>query len=152
MDRCKVHKVLQRRGAASGFVATVAGAGGRSYTLTVEAPVVVVSAGSLNTPALLLRSGLKNGNIGKNLRLHPVCAAVGMEGGESKRGDDGDGSVKIWDGPPMTTVSNVMAMGHDGSGYGAKLECPSLHPGTGTKRRRGREGDGGGGHSKCGRR
>ena len=33
---------------------------------------VVVSAGSLNSPAILLRSGLKGSRIGKNLHLHPV--------------------------------------------------------------------------------
>lgn len=33
---------------------------------------VVLSAGSIHSPAVLLRSGLKNPRIGKNLRLHPT--------------------------------------------------------------------------------
>ena len=33
---------------------------------------VVVSAGTIHSPAVLMRSGLKNSRIGRNLRLHPV--------------------------------------------------------------------------------
>lgn len=37
----------------------------------IHAKIVVASAGSLHTPALLLRSGITcRGNVGKNLHLH----------------------------------------------------------------------------------
>ena len=39
---------------------------------TVRAKVVVVAAGTLNTPQLLLRSGLRNEAIGRNVGLHPL--------------------------------------------------------------------------------
>jgi choline dehydrogenase-like flavoprotein len=37
----------------------------------IKAKKVVVSAGTLHSPLLLLRSGLKNSQIGRNLHLHP---------------------------------------------------------------------------------
>jgi choline dehydrogenase-like flavoprotein len=37
----------------------------------IKAKKVVVSGGTLNSPLLLLRSGIKNPNIGRNLHLHP---------------------------------------------------------------------------------
>ena len=43
-----------------------------SVKIVVNARRVVVCCGGINSPALLLRSGLKNSNIGRNLRLHPV--------------------------------------------------------------------------------
>ena len=78
-----------------------------------------MSCGAINTPALLLRSKIPNPNglIGKNLRLHPVVGCVAALPRE----------IKVWDGAPMTTVSNAGSGGSDGSHYGVKLECPSVH-------------------------
>ena len=42
-----------------------------------RSPTVISSCGALNTPALLLRSGIR-GYTGKNLRLHPAVF-VGAE-------------------------------------------------------------------------
>lgn len=39
------------------------------------AQAVVLSAGTIHSPAVLMRSGLKNPRIGKNLRLHPVTVS-----------------------------------------------------------------------------
>jgi choline dehydrogenase-like flavoprotein len=44
---------------------------------TVRAGAVVVAAGSLNTPQLLVRSGL-GGQVGKNLGVHPVRLVYGL--------------------------------------------------------------------------
>ncbi len=49
----------------------------KTRNVTVKAKKVIICAGSLNSPLLLRRSGLKNPNIGRNLYLHPatvVCA------------------------------------------------------------------------------
>jgi len=46
--------------------------------ITVHAPVVVSSAGALQSPALLLRSGLTHRKIGKHLALHPVIPVIGL--------------------------------------------------------------------------
>ena len=44
----------------------------------MNAGAVVVSAGSLNTPQLLMRSGLENDAVGKHLGLHPVRLVYGL--------------------------------------------------------------------------
>ncbi|MBV9467283.1 MAG: GMC family oxidoreductase [Solirubrobacterales bacterium] len=44
----------------------------------VEADVVVVAGGSLNTPQLLLRSGVPNQMIGRTLGLHPAQFVFGL--------------------------------------------------------------------------
>ncbi len=45
---------------------------------TVRAGVVVVAAGALNTPQLLIRSGLRSEAIGKHLGLHPLRLVYGL--------------------------------------------------------------------------
>jgi choline dehydrogenase-like flavoprotein len=43
----------------------------------VHSDVVVVAAGALNTPQLLVRSGVENASVGRNLGLHPVRLVYG---------------------------------------------------------------------------
>ena len=45
---------------------------------TVRAGAVVVAAGALNTPQLLIRSGIPNPSIGRHLGLHPVRLVYGL--------------------------------------------------------------------------
>jgi len=45
---------------------------------TVSAGAVVVAAGALNTPQLLIRSGLDNASVGRHLGLHPVRLVYGL--------------------------------------------------------------------------
>ncbi|HUK45230.1 MAG TPA: GMC family oxidoreductase [Gaiellaceae bacterium] len=47
-------------------------------TRTVRAGSVVVAGGALNTPQILLRSGLANPAVGKHLGLHPVRLVYGL--------------------------------------------------------------------------
>ena len=46
------------------------------YGIVRATQAVVVSAGSINSPAVLMRSGLKNPRIGKNLHLHPTTVSI----------------------------------------------------------------------------
>ncbi|CAE8594209.1 unnamed protein product [Polarella glacialis] len=125
-DRCKVSEVIHSKGVAFGVRAAIIGSDGQPHQLTVRARVVVVACGSINSPALLLRSRLpnKNGLIGKNLRLHPVSFVIA-------RVPAGAPDVVSWEGAPMTAVSNECARGPFGDNYGSKLECPGLHAGLG---------------------
>lgn len=67
----------RRRHVAKGV--RVSATGSSRVVLEVAAPIVVSSAGSLHTPALLLRSGIGcGGNVGKHLRLHPAVLALGI--------------------------------------------------------------------------
>mmetsp|Transcript_38402 Transcript_38402/g.99356 ORF Transcript_38402/g.99356 Transcript_38402/m.99356 type:complete len:722 (-) Transcript_38402:193-2358(-) len=124
-DRCEVESVLHKGGVAQGVKAHIVGADGvTKYSLVVNAPIVVVSCGSIQSPALLLRSKIPDPHkqIGKNLRLHPVTGATGVMPKDHE-------PVRSWQGAPMTTVSNVVAAGPDNDMYGSKLECPIVHPG-----------------------
>jgi choline dehydrogenase-like flavoprotein len=62
-------------GRARGVITRGPRPGGR---LRIEAPVVIVAAGTINTPLLLARSGLGagSGQLGHNLSLHPATAVV----------------------------------------------------------------------------
>jgi choline dehydrogenase-like flavoprotein len=87
-------------------------------TFTVRTRCVVSSCGSFETPALLLRSGLKNPNIGKNLRVHPAVFALGHFPNRD---------VNASRGPILTTLCRQVE-DLDGRHYGAKLETPPLYP------------------------
>jgi choline dehydrogenase-like flavoprotein len=69
-----VERVLIEDGSASG-VEYVDAAGERQV---VRADAVVVACGALNTPQLLIRSGLRGQAIGRNLGLHPVRLVYGL--------------------------------------------------------------------------
>ncbi|KAJ3230437.1 hypothetical protein HDU81_004501 [Chytriomyces hyalinus] len=116
IDNCTVEKVTHKNRVATGVVATMNVSG---IKLIVKASTVVSSGGSLNTPLLLTRSGLKNANIGRNLRLHPVVPVQGYFP---------DREVKPYYGAIMTAI-NTSIEDRTGNGYGARIEVPVLHPG-----------------------
>ncbi|KAJ3171036.1 hypothetical protein HDU88_008070 [Geranomyces variabilis] len=123
VEGVKVERVLHRRGRAAGVVGTVRRReedGGGEIKLRVDARRVVVSAGAIHTPALLLRSGFKNKNIGRSLRLHPAIFVFGVFPDREKQ-------VKPWSGSIMTVLNTAVENVH-GDGYGAKIEVPALHP------------------------
>jgi choline dehydrogenase-like flavoprotein len=51
----------------------VRGSLGGKWALEVEGEALVLAAGAIDTPNLLLRSGLGNRLVGRSLRLHPAC-------------------------------------------------------------------------------
>lgn len=93
------------------------GNGAYSRKVVINAQKVVVSSGTLNSPLLLLRSGLKNSQIGRNLHLHPVL------GGAAKFDDD----IRPWEGSALTTVVNEFE-DLDGKGHGVKIESVAMMP------------------------
>ncbi len=79
-SRCRVDRVLTRRGVAAGVAVSILDEHERHRaSLTVNAKVVVVSAGTIHTPVLLKRSGLagRSGQLGRNLRIHPALGVAG---------------------------------------------------------------------------
>src|SRR5215471_8750687 len=77
--RCSADKVLVENGRAIGVKATVTNAEtGKTYGVTIHAKVIIVAAGSIHSPAILLRSGLENPHIGRHLHLHPVSTIGGI--------------------------------------------------------------------------
>jgi choline dehydrogenase-like flavoprotein len=84
--------------------------------LVVEAPVVVIGAGAIGTPALLQRSGMGGGGVGRFLRLHPTTAVVGRYGRDMYPAG----------GIPLSAVCDQFQRGADG--YGFWIECPPYYP------------------------
>ena len=82
----------------------------------VRSRAVVVAAGAIETPALLLRSGLRNPNVGGALRLHPATAVFGIL----------DEEVRPWEGTLQALYSDHFRELDDG--YGIKYETIPVHP------------------------
>lgn len=108
----RVGVVTSDRSGVTGVVARVS-----ESTLRVEARAVVLAAGALNTPAILLRSGLGGPSVGKHLRLHPVTAVWARF----------DEPVRPWTGTLQARYSDQFA-DIDGEGYGFKFETAPIHP------------------------
>lgn len=85
--------------------------------MRIDAPVVIVSGGALEGPALLQRSNLGNDWVGRNLKLHPTSTIFAVF----------DENIDMWAGPPQSVV---IKDGHnqDDSGYGFWLEVAPFRP------------------------
>src|SRR4051812_28358556 len=75
--RCHADRIITENGRAAGVEATYAPPGEEPRKVTVRAGTVVVACGSLESPALLLRSGIGGPAVGNYLRLHPALAVFG---------------------------------------------------------------------------
>ncbi|HEX9313511.1 MAG TPA: GMC family oxidoreductase N-terminal domain-containing protein [Actinomycetota bacterium] len=78
--RCLARRVVFRGRRAIGVEGTLLDAGGRpAGTFRLRARRgVIVAAGAPLTPGLLRRSGIRHRAVGRNLRLHPASAVVGI--------------------------------------------------------------------------
>ena len=90
---------------------------GQPQKVTIKAKKVVVAAGALNTPVLLIKSGLTHPQIGQNLWLHPVAATAAFASEDTTP----------WHGPMMSVI--VREFERLEGNWGVRIECPPLHPG-----------------------
>jgi long-chain-alcohol oxidase len=102
-----------RPGRATGVEAVTGG----GHRLVVRARAVVAAAGAIETPALLLRSGL-GGQVGRNLHLHPGTAAMGRF----------EEPVRWWEGTLQASWSAELRQRL--GPYAPLLETVPVHPGT----------------------
>jgi choline dehydrogenase-like flavoprotein len=107
-----VEVVLSQDGRATGVQAIVG-----DHQLTVNGRAVVLAAGALNTPAILLRSGLGGRAVGKHLHLHPVTAVWARF----------EERVEPWTGILQARYSDEF-VDLDGHGYGFRFETAPVHP------------------------
>ncbi len=107
-----VEKVVIEGGEAKGVEATTAD----GHKLTVRARAVAAAAGAINTPAMLVRSGLDNSNVGKNLMIHPVLLVWAQFEQE----------ILPWTGVFGSTFCDEFL--DMGEGYGVKYMHASAHP------------------------
>ncbi|KAL1340235.1 hypothetical protein AAHE18_U103600 [Arachis hypogaea] len=94
-----------------------------TWKLQIEAKTTISAGGALFTPPLMISSGLKNKNIGRNLRLHPVLMVWGYfpEWVRDLKG-------KIYEGGIITSVHKVQSK--DSSKVKAIVETPAMGPGV----------------------
>jgi choline dehydrogenase-like flavoprotein len=73
----RAERVLLADRRTVGVEASITNEDGSATTLTVQAPTVVVACGAIESPALLLRSGIGGPAAGRHLRLHPASLVLG---------------------------------------------------------------------------
>jgi choline dehydrogenase-like flavoprotein len=116
---CRVEKIEWSGRRASAAVARVLHASSQletGRTVRVEPRVLVISGGALNSPALLLRSFIEGGPVGKYTWLHPVVAMGAFY----------KDRVEGFYGAPQSVASHHFA--HRPSGAGFFIEAAPVHP------------------------
>jgi choline dehydrogenase-like flavoprotein len=118
--RTSATRVLVDAGRAAGIEARYEDPeSGHTAEVTVRAPQVVVACGALESPALLLRSGIGGPAVGDYLRLHPCTAFLGVY----------EEDQLSWWGAPHTGVVDEFA--DTGDGWGFLLETAQYTTGIG---------------------
>jgi len=112
-------QVCQEGGRTGGVAATYNDpVSGQTGAVMVNAPTVVVACGALETPALLLRSGIGGPAVGKNLYLHPSAGIFGVYPEDQQ----------AWWGPPQAAVMDQFR--DLGDGYGLLVEGSHYYTGV----------------------
>jgi len=112
-----VRKLVQSKGRITGVEGRYTDSDGASRTLSIAASTVVLAAGALETPAILLRSGAKSLHLGQHLYLHPTVGVTGVY----------PSPIDPWKGPPQTVVCDQFS--NLSEGYGYRIEAAPAHPG-----------------------
>ena len=118
LARTRADRVTVADGRATGVVATYTGPDGERRSLEVRAADVVVACGALETPALLLRSGIGGPAVGSHLHLHPSAGIFGVYAEDQQ----------AWWGPPQAAV--VDEFRDLGDGYGLLIEGSQYYTGV----------------------
>ena len=118
LPNTRAERILTENGKAVGVEATYTDPQTQqSSRVVIHAPSVVAAAGALETPALLLRSGIGGPAVGAELRLHPASLVTGIY----------DEPQDPWYGPAMAGIMNEFAEVNDCHGY--IVECVQHLPG-----------------------
>ncbi len=106
--RCAVERIIVEHGRAAGVTAVRTDAvTGATSSVTVRARHVVVAGGALESPGVLLRSGIGGPAVGRYLRLHPCTAVMGTYGED----------MQAWWGAPHAGLIDEFAGTNDGYGF-----------------------------------
>jgi choline dehydrogenase-like flavoprotein len=118
--RCRVDRLEASGGEVRAAHGTLLDAGGYGVTgrrATITAKRFVLAGGAINSPALLLRSGLNQGGlVGTRTFLHPVIACSGLY----------DEPIEAFYGAPQTAASHAFA--HRGADVGFFMETAPGYP------------------------
>lgn len=109
LDSTRVNRILIKNGKAVGIECFIHGS---QLSHAIYSKSVVVAGGALHTPSLLIKSGLTNPNIGKDLRLHLSSLCVGIY----------DEDINPTEGSLLTSVCDSFE-NIEGTNHGFKVEC-----------------------------
>lgn len=104
---CRAERVRVENGRATGVDAVWRLSDGSERPVAIDAPVVVVAGGSLESPALLLRSGIGGLAAGRHLKLHPAWFVGGVH----------DDVVNAWTGQIQSVTSPDFRLLPHGGGF-----------------------------------
>jgi choline dehydrogenase-like flavoprotein len=107
MVDCRAERILVEHGRAVGVDAIWRADGAPPRSVTVRAPIVVVAGGGIESPALLLRSGIGGPAVGKHLKLHPAWFVGGVH----------DDPVDAWTGQIQSVTSHDFRLLPHGGGF-----------------------------------
>ena len=119
IDGQKTANAVKGRWLSRDSVGGVSGSDRTSREVIIKAKRILISAGTLQSPLLLLRSGLTNSHIGRNLHLHPVVLLSAIYPDRPP--------INPWEGAILTTVVDEF-QNLDGHGHGVKLEAMTMLP------------------------
>lgn len=108
----RAERVRIEAGSAAGVEARTR----RGQRVSVRCKTVIAACGAIHTPALLLRSGLRNEHIGRHLHLHPVSNVSGVFQEE----------IRPWEGTMQAVYSDQFRF--MSGNYGVKYETTALQP------------------------
>src|SRR4029079_5264729 len=101
-----VSKLVQSKGQVTGVEGSYADPQGEHRPVRIVSRKVVLAGGALETPAILMRSGLKSLHLGQHLFLHPPVAVTGLY----------QSPIEAWKGPPQTVVCDEFSDLSEGYG------------------------------------
>jgi len=110
-------RLVQSKGRVTGIEGIARDSAGHLREMKIAAPRVVLAAGGLESPALLMRSGIRSPHLGRHLYLHPTVAVYGTYASP----------IEAWRGPPQTIVCDEFS--NLSKGYGYRIEVAPAHPG-----------------------
>lgn len=109
--RAHAERIVTQAGRATGVEVTATGPDGAPHQLRIRARHVVCACGGLETPALLLRSGIGGPAAGHHLHVQPVLFLAGIYAEDQR----------AWWGPPQSLMVDELIQLDDG--HGILFEC-----------------------------
>lgn len=117
MVQTSAQKILVKKGRVTGIMAEQLHTSGQKNKVLIKANRVIVAAGALHTPALLMRSGISHPALGQHLYFHPTVVVSGVY----------NETINPWWGTMMSALNDDYA--RLDANYGVRLETPPAHVG-----------------------
>jgi choline dehydrogenase-like flavoprotein len=115
---CRIELLEHDQGRVDRATGVLRDEGGTQRKVEFRFRHLVLSAGAIHTPALLLRSGLGNAHVGQHLQIHPAAIVLG----------EFEQEVAPWKGPPQAVIVDEFAKSQSATSR-FRIEVVPLPPG-----------------------